>query len=211
MRPLGVGEDGLTLHLGKRDRPRRVHRWRGQHRDRLDEVGIQQRPLEGLHAAHRATDDEPESTDAERLEQRALHVDHVADGHGGRFRLRPEDGVPLGAARPGGAVAASERVAADDEVPGGVERTLGPNQRAPPVGHVRRTGQRVADEHRVVARRGELTPRLVRDGHARQHRAGLHGEGRVQHVLQAPGDHGNAHFRPPMPPRPARRPGRSPP
>ena len=65
-----------------------------------------------------------QAADAERLEQRALHVHDVAHGDGGRFRLRPEHGIPLGAARPRRAVAAAEHVAADDEVARRIERAL---------------------------------------------------------------------------------------
>jgi hypothetical protein len=72
--------------------------------------------------------------------------------------------------RSGGAVAAAEDVAADDEVLADVERLAGTDQRVPPARHlalavpprgVRRARQRVADEHRVVAAGVELAVGLV--------------------------------------------------
>ena len=101
---------------------------------------------------------------------------------------RPPHGRPLGVGgcRPGGALAAPEHVARDDEQVVGVERRPGADQPRPPAGRrvprpgvaddVRVTGQGVLDEHGVVPGRRERAPRLVGDGHVGQHAAPLEGE-----------------------------------
>jgi len=72
-----------------------------------------------------------------------------------------------------GAVGRAEHVGADDEEDGRVERLAAAEQRAPPVRDVAGAGERVADDHDVVAGRVQGAPRLVRDAHGREHRAAV--------------------------------------
>ena len=76
------------------------------------------------------------------------------------------------------AVRTAQAVEADDEEAGGVKRSTATDQRSPPVAHVGAAGQRVADDHDVVARVDvELAMRAVGDGHVAERLAGLEGEG----------------------------------
>src|SRR5690606_14451217 len=78
-----------------------------------------------------------------------------------RLPARSRSGPPRRGA--GGAVAGTEGVGRDDEVARGIERAAGAEQPPPPAVDVRRAGERVADDHRVVARHGELPPGAVGD------------------------------------------------
>ena len=84
--PARVGVDRLPLRLGEGDAPGRVARGDGDRRDGVDALGKEQRPLEHLHPAERAADDEPQAPDAERVEQGGLDAHDVADGDGGEVR-----------------------------------------------------------------------------------------------------------------------------
>ena len=48
-------------------------------------VGVHRRPFQGLHSAHRPSDDEIERLDLEMVEQAGLEIDHVPDRDPGKF------------------------------------------------------------------------------------------------------------------------------
>ena len=106
------------------------------------------------------------------VDQPLLRAHHVADGDGGKS-------VPQGSPRsfacglrgPVDAHAAAQHVGADDEEAVGVDRPAGPDHMLPPaglagdgmrLGHVLVAGQRMADQHRVAARRRSACRRCDR-------------------------------------------------
>ena len=123
----------------------------------------EQRPLQHLHPAQRAADDGADAPDPEGPAELPLHPDHVTHGDG---REGAEVGSPGGRVdrgRPGGAVAAPQDVGADDEVAFRVEGAPRAEHLRPPAVGVGRSGEGVADHHRVVAGRGEAPPGPVGD------------------------------------------------
>jgi hypothetical protein len=143
-------------------------------RDRRD-ARIEQRPFERLQPAHRAADHEPDATDPERVGERDLRADLVAD----RDRRKPDPEAPargVARRRPEAAVAAPEHVGADDEVALGIERATGPEQRCPPAVGVGRSGQRVAHDHGVVTGRVQAAPGPVGEHEVIEHGPGLERE-----------------------------------
>ena len=131
---------------------------------RDDAVGIERRPLQHLHPAHRAAGDAEQLLDAERVEQHRLGAHHVA--HGDEREVEPVGlagrGIDLG--RPARAHAAAEDIGADDEEAVGVDRLAGADHHGhqpglPVTGLSPMTNwsprQRVADQDRVRARRVE--------------------------------------------------------
>ena len=107
-------------------------RARGGDADRREQpLRIVGRPLQHLHAAHRAADHREQLLDAQRVEQHGLGADHVADGDHRELQAVGLAGGRIGRRRAGGAAAAAEHVGADDEEAVGVERPAGPDQPGP--------------------------------------------------------------------------------
>ena len=133
---------------------------------------IARRPLQHLHAAHRAARHREQRVDAEMVEQHRLGAHHVA--HGDNRKIEPpwHAGGGIGRGRPGRAHAAADHVGADDEIALGVDRLAGPDHGLPPsglAGHrmtihgVLIAGKRVADENGVTALGIERAVCLVGD------------------------------------------------
>ena len=78
--PVGIGHDRLAAHFVERDVLRGMARGAGDRHRRAHALGIGRRPLQHLHAAHRAADDAQQLLDAQRVEQHGLRAHHVADG-----------------------------------------------------------------------------------------------------------------------------------
>ena len=158
--PVRIGHHRLAADLVESDVLRRMP---GGARDRQrgeDAPRIARRPLQHLHAAHRAADDGKQRVDAEMIEQHRLRAHHVADGDDGKVEAPGLAGRRIGRGRPGGAHAAADDVGADDEITVGVDRLAGPDHGLPParlagdrmvVDHVLVAGQRMADQDGVAA------------------------------------------------------------
>ena len=137
-----------------------------------DAFRVARRPLQHLHAAHRAADHAKQAVDAEVLEQALLRPHHVAHGDD-RERQGPGlAGRRVDVLRPGGSHAAAEHIGADEEIALGVEHAAGADQGLPPaglagdrmrVGGVLVAGQRMADQDRVRALGVERAVGLVGD------------------------------------------------
>ena len=78
--PVGIGHDRLAPDLVKGDVLGRMARRGGDRESAEDAIRIARRPLQHLHAPHRAADHGEEPLDAELIQKPRLHPDHVADG-----------------------------------------------------------------------------------------------------------------------------------
>ena len=177
-----VGADRLDLHRVQGDLVGCRRGRRGEHCDPFDRVGRLDRPLEHVHGAHRPADDRCEPLDAETAREGELRTHLVADREEWEART-PFRAVGCERCRPCRALAAADDVRGEHEPAVGVDRQAGTDDTRPPArAGVRRTGrademavarQRVQDEDRVVARRGERAPLLVGDPDGGQHPARL--------------------------------------
>ena len=77
--PLGVVLDGLALQMIERQ-PHGGERRDADDEGALDAVGMEDGPIQRLHAADGAAEDQAQAADAERIEQSGLGADVVADG-----------------------------------------------------------------------------------------------------------------------------------
>ena len=180
--PFRIGHDRLTADLVEGDVLRRMPRGAGDRQRREHALRIALRPLQHLHAAHRAADDGEQRLDAEMVEQHGLRPHHVADGDDGKFQPPGLAGGGIGGGRAGRAHATADHVAADDEIAVGVDRLAGTDQGLPPallagdrmdVGDVLVAGEGMADEHGIGTRGVERAVGLVGDLERRQFHAGV--------------------------------------
>ena len=180
--PLRIGHHGLAADLVEGDVLRRVPRRAGDRQRGEHAVRIARRPLQHLHAAHRAAGHREQRLDPELVEQHGLRPHHVADGDDGKFQSPRLAGLRIGRGRPGRAHAGAEHVRADHEVTLGVDRLAGADHGLPPAGlaghrigarHMMVAGQRVADQHRVGALGVERAVGLVGDLERRELDAGV--------------------------------------
>ena len=65
-----------------------VKRRHGDDEGAFNAVGKKHRPLQGLHAADRAAEDQPQAMNTEGVEEFGLGADVVADGNEGEGRAR---------------------------------------------------------------------------------------------------------------------------
>ena len=158
----------------------------------VDEVRVAARHLERLHAAEGAADDGVDALEAELAQEHAVDVDDVRDGDLGEARAVGRPGLGVDRRGAGRAHAAAEDVGADDEEAVRVDAAAGAGHAGPPAGvavvalvaagDVRVAGERVADEHDVVALGRELAARLVGDIHLAEDAALLEAEPPVRQV-----------------------------
>ena len=151
------------------------HRGGGRHADqRSDALGVERRPHQDLHAAERAADHRLPARDPEVIGDPALRLDHVLDGDPRVARAVRLAGLGVDGGRPGGAPRRAREVHAHHEVIGQVDALAVADQAVPPArrpdrsgaylpGGVRPRRQRVADQDRVAAIRGEPSEGLVDD------------------------------------------------
>ena len=157
-----------------------------------------------LHSTHRAANDSIEAVDPQRLQQRNLRADHVADGDD-REAHRIGRAVRRRTARPGRAHAAAQHIGADDEEAVGIDRQARPDHAVPPAGLAgdrMRAGDmlvaagRVADQNGVVARRAQRAIGLIGNLHELE---ALPAVERQRHCesqnLAGSGDRGSGHGR----------------
>ena len=125
---LRIERERPPRELGESDPPGTVSCRRREHRERLDPSPIENSPLERLHAAERAADDEPHARDGESVEESLLQTHLIA--HRDRRKVARPAGTVRGSRtgagprreRSGRAVAAAEKIGRDDEVDLGIER-----------------------------------------------------------------------------------------
>ena len=152
-------------------------RQRGEHA-----VRIGGRPLQHLHAAHRAAGDAEQRLDAEPVDQHRLRAHHVGNGDERKVEAPDLSGLRVGRERPARAHAAADDVRADHEVAIGIDRQAGTDHRVPPaalagdgmrVGDMLVARQRVADQDGVRAFGVEFAIGLVGDLERRQRNAAI--------------------------------------
>ena len=82
--PVGVGHHRLPADFVEGDVLRRMPRGAGDRHGGEDALRKARRPLQHLHAAHRAAEHAEQRVDAEPVDQHRLRAHHVADGDDGK-------------------------------------------------------------------------------------------------------------------------------
>lgn len=186
--PVGIGHHRLAADLVEGDVLRGMAGGGGDRHGGEHPLGIAHRPLQHLHAAHRAADHGKQRLDAEMVEQHRLGADHVADRHQRQVEAPAPAGRRIGRGRSGGAEAAAEHIGADYEEAVGVDRPAGADEQRPPAGlagqRVARgdilvAGQGVADENGVAAVLVQRAIGLVGDLPGIEHGAAIELQGPV--------------------------------
>ena len=153
---------------------------------------VARRPLQHLHAAHRAADHGEQLLDAQMIDQAGLRVDHVANGDDGKVEPVGLAGRGVARGRPRRPHATAEDIGADHEEAAGVDRFARPDQRLPPAGllgdrmnicDMLVAGQSVADQDRVGALGIERAVGLVGDGERAQLLRAIEPHGRARGEL----------------------------
>ena len=155
----GIGEDGVSADDVEGQGLARQSRRSGERDGAGDAVGISRGPGERGMPAERSAHDGAELGDAQMLDQPPLGFDDIADRDDGKIGAVAAAGFGIDAVRPGAAAASAQAVRADDEVAVGVDALARPDQNIPPAGivrvvvpgDVRIAGERMADQHGVVA------------------------------------------------------------
>ena len=180
--PFRIGHHRLTADLVEGDVLRRVPRRAGDRQRREHALRIARRPLQHLHAAHRAAGHREQRVDAKIVEQHRLRAHHVADGDDGKVEAPRLAGLGIGRGRAGRAHAAADHVRADDEIALGVDRLAGTDHGFPPAGLAGHridardmliAGERVTDQHGIGALGVERAVGLVGDLERRKLDAGI--------------------------------------
>ena len=83
--PVRIGHDRLAADLMEGDVLRGMARGGGDRHRGEDALGIGRRPLQDLHAAHRAAGDAEQLVDVEVVEEEDLRAHHVAYRHDGKI------------------------------------------------------------------------------------------------------------------------------
>ena len=130
--PFRIGHHRLAADLVEGDVLRRMPRRRRDRQRREDAVRIARRPLQHLHAAHRAAGHREQRVDAEMIEQHRLRAHHVAHGDDGKVEAPRHAGRRIGRGRTGRAHAAADDIRADDEIAFGIDRPAGTDHGLPP-------------------------------------------------------------------------------
>jgi hypothetical protein len=173
--PLRVKPDDLPLHVieGESHRPQRR---RCDAYAVIDAVGEIHRPLQGLHAANRTTDDELNAIDSEAIENLPLRSDNIADRDQREVRPIGPPGAGIDGLWTGRAVTRSQNVDADYAVGVDAEEVIVGKQLGPPIGHFGGARERVTDEDHVVAGRVEFTVHGVLKRHRAEFASAFQGE-----------------------------------
>ncbi len=156
----------------KGDVLRGVPRRTGDRQRREDAIGKAGRPLQHLHAAHRAARHGEQAVDPEMIEQHGLRTHHVANGDDGKFQAPWLAGGGAGRSRAGRSHATAQHVRADHKIALGIDRAAWTDHGLPPaalarhrmhIGDMLVAGQRVADQDRIAALGIERAVGLVGD------------------------------------------------
>ena len=170
--PVRIGHDRLPPDLVKGDVLGRVAGSRCKHDGGEHALGVSRRPLQGLHAAHRAADDGEQLINTQMIEQPGLRTHHVGDGDHRESGAVGRACRGVRVSRAGAAHTAPQNIRADDEVAVGIEGFSRPDQRVPParlagdgmiIGDVLIAGQGMADQDRIAARRVQMAMRRIGD------------------------------------------------
>ena len=149
----------------------------GDGHGRAHALGIGRRPLQRLHAAHRAADDAQQFLDAQRVEQHRLGPHHVADGDQRKVEAIGLAGRGIDFGRAGRAHAAADDIGADDEEAVGIDGLARSHHGRPPArlagdgmvaGDELVAGQGMADQDGVALGRIERAIGHIGDGEGRQ-------------------------------------------
>ena len=130
--PGRVRVDRLPADLAQRDQHRAVVRGGRNRNRRLEALRMVGRPLQGLHAAHRAARHAQQPFDAQMVDQPDLRAHHVTDGDDRKAHPVGFAVCGIDVRRPGGPGAAAQHVAADDEEAVGIERLARADAVVPP-------------------------------------------------------------------------------
>ena len=149
----------------------------------LHALGMEDGPLQRLHAADGAAQHQPQAADAERIEQPRLRAHVVADGN--QRKVRPVDfaGFGIDRAGPRGAVTGAQHVDADDEVVLQRENRAGSEDLRPPGADQSRARERVANQNGIIPRRIQPAVDGVMQRGTDQGAAALERQGAVEHEV----------------------------
>ena len=180
--PFRIGHNRLSADFVEGDVLRRMARRGGDRQRREHPLRIARRPLQHLHAAHRAARHCKQRLDTELIEQHRLGAHHVAHGDHREFQAPRHPRYRIGRGRAGRAHAAADHVGANDEIAFGIDRLAGADHRLPPAGlagdrmsvnYMLIAGECVTDQNGVAARGVERTIGLISDLHWREIDAGI--------------------------------------
>ena len=113
--------------------------------------GIGRRPLQRLHAAHRAAHHRQQFCDTQMLDQHGLRPHHVADGDQRKCQAIRLAGRGIIFRRPGRAHAAANDIGADHKEAVGIDRLARPHHGGPPA---RLAGDRMVRGDELIAGQG---------------------------------------------------------
>ena len=118
----------------------------------LHALRVQDGPLQGLHAPKRAAHDQPELPNPQRIQQLGLCPDVVADGN--QREVRTIDAACFRIDRTGArrAITGTQYVDTDHEIAIQRQNPAGAEDLRPPGAHQSRAGERVTNQHGIVAR-----------------------------------------------------------
>ena len=187
--PVGIGHHRLSPDLMEGDVLRGMAIAGGDCDRRKHAFGVARRPLQCLHAAHRAANHREQLVDAERRDQHRLRPDHIGNGDHRQIQAIRLPAIRIGAGRPGRAKATAQHVGTDDEETVGIDRLAGTDHQRPPAGlaghrigagNMLVAGQRVANQDGVGMVGVEFAIGLVGNLPGRDRRAGVEGKRRVR-------------------------------
>ncbi len=168
--PMGIGHDGLPPDFMESDVLRRVSRCGGDRDGGENSFGTAHRPLQDLHAAHRAADHAKQLINAEAIDELLLRADNVGNGDGRETESIGLAGLRIVRRRSGRAHTSADDIRADDEEAVGIEGEFRADHARPPawllgcrmrVGGVLIAGEPMTDEHGVIFGIIELAVGLV--------------------------------------------------
>ena len=158
----------------------------------LHAAGVVNGPIQRLHAADGAAQNQPQPANAQRVQQPGLRTDVVADRN--QRKVRAVDVACFRVHRPRArrAVAGAQHVDADHKVVIQRQNRAGGKDLRPPGTHQRRAGKRMADQHGVVPGRVQPAIHRVVQRYAGQRAAALQQQVLVEHKVAFVGGRRNA-------------------